>query len=172
MLADTEEFGKIIAERGAFHVKSSDWKPPVIKSLIFAIGGILALTLIVSSFWIIYAIYARVIADRKPFSWFYLADMLLPFLAVSALVTALFSASLISGTDIGDPTTPSIFFTGLTILFALFSLISFTVGIYGIRKQRSPVWARWYGLISSSALIFLTVYMGYWGLIGLRFWAY
>ena len=73
--------------------------------------------------------------------------------------------------DYGQRTLQNIFFFMATWLFAILSVCSLVFSIWSFRKPVKLI-ARIYALIVSACLVGLTLYLGYWGIIGLRLWAY
>ncbi len=172
VFAETDQYGKIMAARNTFHVKSADWKPGVFKSLLFGLGGIMGLTLLISLGWIFYALYKRYWSQNRRFGWVYISTMVLPLIAIASLVGAFFALTQMPMIDIGALTPSSAAFAFLTVIFALLAAVFFVLSIEATRRKKIPRWTRWHALVSSTALLLLAGYLTYWGVIGLRLWAY
>ena len=96
---------------------------------------------------------------------------------LSAIVLILFSFTLVgmqvnkSVAYLGQKTFANIFFYFSTWVFAGLSFLSLYFSIKSFKKPVKPV-ARLYALALSLACVGTTLYWGYWGIIGLKFWAY
>ena len=104
----------------------------------------------------------------------YLRIRIIPLLAV---VLILFSFTLVgmqvnqSIAYIGQKTSANVFFYFSTWAFAVLSFLSLYFSIKSFKKPVKPV-ARLYALALSLACLGLTLYWEYWGIIGLKLWAY
>jgi hypothetical protein len=125
----------------------------------------LAAALLYAPFWIFGALIKR----RRPTER---AMRLWPLIAVLSIIgfVVFFMGAIVDVTRLGNLTLWSfgIFFT--TLLFAFASLAS-AYALWRARKQQIRGFVRWFSSAVTLALLIATVYMAYWGVIGLRTWA-
>jgi len=122
--------------------------------------------------WIPVYLYKRLTKNKNlPH---YLRIRVIPLLAI---VVILFSFTLVglqvnqSIAYIGQKTVANVFFYIATGLFAVLSFLSIFFSIKSFKKPVKPI-ARMYAFVLSLACVSLTLYWGYWGIIGLKLWAY
>jgi CubicO group peptidase (beta-lactamase class C family) len=139
----------------------------------FILSWVIMLSGILYAFvWIPIHLYRLLTKNRHRSQ--YLRIRLVPLLAV---VLILFSFTLVgmqvnqSIAYIGQKTFANIFFYFSTWLFAVLSFSSLFFSIKSFKKPVKPA-ARLYALVLSIACVGITVYWGYWGIIGLKLWAY
>jgi len=73
--------------------------------------------------------------------------------------------------EFGMLTVLNVVFFASTLLFAGLSTLSLFTSCRSFYKPVKMI-ARIYAVILSSACFGMTLYLGYWGIIGLRLWAY
>jgi len=96
-----------------------------------------------------------------------------PLIAVLGLL-AFVGLVIVAGNDaiarLGNLTVYSFGMFLTTLIFAAASLAS-AVALWLARKQEIRRSVRWYSIAVTSALLIATVYLAYWGVIGIRTWA-
>ena len=96
-----------------------------------------------------------------------------PLLTVVSL-GAFVAIFILSSNDLierlGNFTAWSVALWAVTLLFAVASLVSFLVALWGSNQGVRPG-VRRFSRIVSTALLIAAVYLGYWGIIGVRTWA-
>ena len=101
------------------------------------------------------------------------AIRLWPLIAVLSLL-AFVGLVILSGNDaiarLGNLTIYSFGLTVTTLFFAVASLAA-AVALWLARKQEIRRFVRWFSIAVTSALLIATVYLAYWGVIGIRTWS-
>jgi hypothetical protein len=96
-----------------------------------------------------------------------------PLIAVLSLL-AFVGLFILAGNDmltrLGNLTVWSFGLFLTTLIFAAASLAS-AVAFWLARKQEIRRSVRWFSIAVTSALLIATVYLAYWGVIGIRTWA-
>lgn len=95
-----------------------------------------------------------------------------PLLAVSSLIAAVVIVMLCAADFIarmGNMTGWSIAFFLATILFAVATLAS-AVALWRAPEQGVRLGVRRYSAMVTAALLIATLYLAYWGIVGLRTW--
>jgi CubicO group peptidase (beta-lactamase class C family) len=101
------------------------------------------------------------------------AMRLWPLIAVLSLVAfiAIFKAS---SNDILNRLGGSTIYSGglfvTSLLFALFTLLG-AIAVWKARNQPIRAFVRWFSISTTSALLIATVYLAWWGVIGIRTWS-
>ncbi|HME56759.1 MAG TPA: serine hydrolase domain-containing protein [Terracidiphilus sp.] len=123
--------------------------------------------LLYAPFWIIGGLIKR---RRRPAER---SMRLWPLIAVLSLL-AFVGLSIASNSDIfarlGNLTIWSFGLFLTTLIFAVASLAS-AVALWLARKKEIRRFVRWFSILATSALLIATVYLAYWGVIGIRTWA-
>jgi hypothetical protein len=123
--------------------------------------------LLYAPFWIIGGLIKR---RRRPAER---AMRLWPLIAVLSLL-AFVGLVILSGSDgiarLGHMTIWSFGICLTTLIFAAASLAS-AVALWLARKKEIRRFVRWFSILVTSALLIATVYLAYWGVIGIRTWA-
>ncbi len=96
---------------------------------------------------------------------------LLPLAAVTAFAFMLAAAAGIQPLQLGSVNVHTVIFYGASVLFAFLSLAAFVQAGRSFRWDMNR-WARWQAFAAASACLGMTAFLGYWGLIGLRLWAF
>ena len=94
-----------------------------------------------------------------------------PLLAILSLVVGIFIFVNQSMLDLAQRSINNVVFFVATLLFALFSFLTLAFTVQSFFKP-VKVAARIYAMILSVAFVGMTIYLGYFGIIGLRIWAY
>jgi len=123
--------------------------------------------LLYAPFWIFGGLIKR---RRRPAER---AMRLWPLIAVLSLL-AFVGLVILSGSDgiarLGHMTIWSFGICLTTLIFAAASLAS-AVALWLARKKEIRRFVRWFSILVTSALLIATVYLAYWGVIGIRTWA-
>lgn len=160
-----------LATRSLYYERTAKWKPIVHRIFVFGAFIIMMSTIVYSLFWIPVHLYKKLRHKEK--RSLFIRMRLIPLFAVLSLVIGLlaFFISEPSILELGQKTPANVVFFVSTLLFAGLSVLS----IYtSFRSFSMPVKKldRIYAVILSSACFGMTLYLYYWGVIGLRLWAY
>jgi hypothetical protein len=168
----TAENQLALVDGNSAYLKTSFLKP-WIHILAFVLAWILMLSSILfAMFWIPLEIYRRV--RKKKFAFKYLRIRIVPLSAVLlillafTLVGAQASQSL---TSLGQKNMTNMFFYISTWIFTIFSFVSLYFAIRGLKLPINRI-EKVYTMLLSLACVGMTLYWGYWDIIGLRWWAY
>jgi len=168
----TTDNKRAFINRGSFY-KETSWCKPWLHGILFCLSWIIMLSSILYAIvWIPVELYKRIIKKNKRSQ--YLRIRVIPLLAV---IIILLSFTLVgiqvnqSLAYIGQKTSANVFFYFSTWSFAILSFLSL---FFAVRSFRAPVKTvtRIYALILSLSCVGTTLYWGYWGIIGLKLWAY
>lgn len=164
----TADGTRLLVTMGSYYEKTGSWKPLVYRS-----AFVLAITLMLSSvcyalFWIPVHVYKRL--RKRGNVARYIKMRIFPLCAVLSLIISIMALASQTVMEMGQPTLNNKVYFGLSITFAIFSLLSLISAVASFRKP-VRVLARIYGLAVSLACFGMTIYLGYWGIIGLRMWA-
>jgi hypothetical protein len=152
-----------------YYEKSAAWRP-WFYIVIFLLAWIFMLSTIPYAIvWVPIDLYKRI--TKKENRSKYLRVRVIPLLTVFVLLCGFIAVSNQSLFDFGQKTFGNIQFFVATLLFATLSIYSL---FNAIRSFRKPVktFARVYALIVSLSCVGMTIFFYYWGIIGLRLWAY
>lgn len=94
---------------------------------------------------------------------------LLPLAAVTAFAFMLGGAIGVQPIQLGTVNAHTVTFYLGSVLFGLLSLAAFVQAARSFRWDINR-WARWQAFAAASACLLMTVFLGHWGLIGLRMW--
>ncbi len=155
--------------RSAYYEKIAGWKPRVYQLLFFGALIIMASAIVYALVWIPIQIYKKV--RNKNNRSKYLRMRIIPLLAVLSLILGILALTNQSMLELGLKTVRNQIFYISTLLFALLSFLSV---YFTLRSFNRPVKmiASIYAVLLSSACLGLTIYFCFWGIIGLRLWAY
>ena len=161
----------ILATQSSYYERTAKWKPVVYRILIFGALVIMMSAIIYSLFWIPVHIYKRL--RRKDNRSKYIRMRLIPLFAVLSLVLGLstFIIAKPSILELGQKTPANVAFFISTLLFAGLSVASLFTSFRSFFKPVKKL-DRIYAVMLSSACFGMTLYLSYWGIIGLRLWAY
>jgi CubicO group peptidase (beta-lactamase class C family) len=168
----TPEKGRAYINGGSFYRKTSVWKPwlhgiSVSLAFVFMVSGILYAVV-----WIpVYLFKCIAKRDSRPP---YLRMRIIPLAAVIIIFLAFTLVGMQAADSVaylGQRTFANVFFYFSTWVFAALSFLSL---FFTVRSFKKPVrmMARIYGLVLSLSCVGMTLYWGYYGLIGLKWWAY
>ena len=166
---ETTDGKMIYTTSGSYFERTSRWKPLVYQVLFFGAFAVMLSSIVYSIFWIPIQLYKKF--RNKGNRSRYLRMRMAPLLAVLSLVLG---GLVIANQDLlefGSLTAPNVIFFISTLFFAGFSALSL---FFSYRSFFKPVRlvARIYAAMLSSACFGMTLYLGYWGIIGIRLWAY
>jgi hypothetical protein len=159
----------VYTSQGSYFEKASVWKIYMYRVLVFGAVILMMSTIAYSLFWIPVHIYKKLkrIGNRSK----YIRMRLIPLLAVLSLILGTIKVSDQTMLELGMLTVPNVIFFVSTLIFAGLSTISlFTTYRSFYKPVKMP--ARVYAVLLSSACFGMTLYLGYWGVIGLRLWTY
>lgn len=149
--------------------KMPSWRPWADRILFMFSWLVMFSTILYAIVWIPVDLSKRITKrdDRST----YLRIRILPLTAVIIFTIAIILVSTQPLMDYGQRTPQNIFLFIATWLFAILSVCSLFFSILSFRKPVRLV-ACVYALVVSACLVGLTLYLGYWGIIGLKLWAY
>jgi CubicO group peptidase (beta-lactamase class C family) len=166
---ETTEGRMIYATSGSYFERTSRWKPLVYQVLFFGAFAVMLSSIVYSIFWIPILLYKKF--RNKGNRSRYLRMRISPLLAVLSLVLGGLVVANQDLLEFGSLTAPNVIFFISTLFFAGFSVLSLFFSYRSFFKPVRMV-ARIYAAILSSACFGMTLYLGYWGIIGIRLWAY
>jgi hypothetical protein len=171
VFAQTPDGATVFATATSYYERTASWKPHLYRTLVFGAVVTMMSTVAYALFWIPVHIHKRRKdqTDRSP----YLAMRVIPLLAVIALFLGITIMIVAKQTmlQLGQRTPANVAFSVSTWLFAGLSVLSLYTSFRSFSRPVTKS-ARAYAVIVSSACFGMTLYLGYWGLIGLRLWAY
>lgn len=166
---NTEEYGSIMQHKGSFYVKTGSWKKYVYRGAFLGGLGILSIFILFSLFWIPFEGYRKYSSKYSPFSYQLLFWW--PFSAICSIALLMFAVSQLDFLSLGEPTASNIIFTVGTYLFGICSLGSVWTSIQGWKKDIHKG-LKIYFTLTSATLFGFTLFLIYWGWMGIRLWAY
>lgn len=168
---ETPDGRMVYASKGSYYEKTASWKPHVYRILVFGAFIVMISSIVYSLFWIPVYFYKR--WKRKNNRSHYIRMRLIPLFAVLSLVIGIttFIISEPSMLEIGQRTLCNVIFFISTLFFAALSVWSLFTSYRSFFKPVKKL-DRIYTLLLSSACFGMTLYFSYWGIIGLRLWAY
>lgn len=137
--------------------------------LVFGAVTIMLSSIAYSLFWIPVHVYKKL--KHKSNRSKYIRMRLLPLLAVLSLILGAFGIGGQTILEIGSLTVPNVVFFVSTLVFAILSFLSLFTACGSFYKPVKMT-ARVYAVLLSLACFGMTLYLSYWGIIGLRLWAY
>jgi hypothetical protein len=159
----------VYASAGTYYERVGLWKPYLHRFLVFGTIIVMFSSIVYSLFWIPAYIYKTL--KRRHIRPAYIPMRLIPLLAVLSLIFGVVMVSDQTILELGVFTARNAIFFGSTWLFAGLSALSLFTAYRSFRKPVKTT-ARVYAVLLSSACFGITVYFAYWGVIGLRLWAY
>lgn len=165
----TQEGKKALVNWNSYYEETAAWKPWVIRWSFIAAWIAMLSTIPYALVWIPVAFIKRM--AKKPHRSKYLRMRIVPLLTI---VLLLYGFALLAAQDptyLAKTTPANVQFTILTWLFAGFSFISLFLAIKSFWKPVRCI-ARIYALVVSSSCVGMTLFLGYWGMIGLRLWTF
>lgn len=159
----------VYASKELYFQKSSIWKIYLYRVLVFGAVIMMISSIAYSLFWIPVHIYKRLRNNDNRSK--YLRMRLIPLIAVLSLILGTVSLSNQTMLELGLMTVPNVLFFVSTLIFAAMSTLSlFTTYNSFFKPVKST--SRFYAVLLSLACLGMTLYLGYWGIIGLRLWSY
>jgi CubicO group peptidase (beta-lactamase class C family) len=169
IFTSTPEGTMVFATLGSYYENSGSWKLFVYRTLFFSALIIMVSSIIYMFFWI--PVHLFKILRKKENRSKYLRMRVIPLLAILSLVFGTIVVGNQSLVTVGMMTINNIIFFISTLLFAGLSIISLIFSIISFKKP-VKMFVRVYALLLSLACFGMTIYLSYWGIIGLRIWAY
>jgi CubicO group peptidase (beta-lactamase class C family) len=161
--------GMIYASRGSYYERTSIWKIYLYRVLVFGAVIIMLSSIAYSLFWIPAHIYKKL--KHKENRSKYIRMRLIPLLAVLSLVLGTMKMGDQTILELGILTVINVIFFVSTLIFAALSTLSLLTTYRSFFKPVKMA-ARVYAVLLSSACFGMTLYLSYWGVTGLRLWAY
>ncbi len=169
VFAEASDGTMVFASQGSYYEKTDPFKPIVYRTLFFGVVLVLISSVAYALVWVPVHLYRRV--TKKSGRSAYLWMRVVPLTAVLSLLLGVIIAADQTLLDFGRMSPRNVVFFVATLLFAVLSVLSlFTSWRSFFKPVKAP--ARIYAIVLSSACLGATMYLGYWGLIGLRLWAY
>ncbi len=171
VFTETTDGTMVLTTRSTYYERTAKWKPVVCRSLVYCALTIMVMAIIYSLFWIPVYIYKRL--KRKDSYSKYIMMRLIPLFAVLSLILGIIPFIIAKPTmlELGQKTVVNVIFFISTLLFAGLSVISLFTMYKGFTKPVKK-FDRIFAVFLSSACFGMTLYLSYWGIIGLRLWAY
>ena len=162
---------RVLTTQSFYYEKASKWKVVVNRILVFGALIIMMSAIVYSLFWV--PVYLYKLLSRKKSRPKYIGMRVVPLFAVLSLVLGLviFMVSGPSILEIGQKTPANVVLFISTLVFAGLSILSLYTALRSFLKPVKKL-DRIYSFILSSACFGMTLYLTYWGVIGLRLWAY
>jgi CubicO group peptidase (beta-lactamase class C family) len=159
------------ASQGSYYERTSIWKTYVYRILVFGALIIMTSSVVYSLFWIPVHICKRLM--RKDNISKYLRMRVVPLLAIISLIIGLTTIVIADQTvlELGQRTPANVLFFILTWLFAGLSVLSLYTSYRSFFRPVKKI-ARWYAVILSLTCFGMSLYLGFWDLIGLKLWIY
>jgi hypothetical protein len=95
----------------------------------------------------------------------------LPLLASLFLFGMLGSLINVAPIELGAANAKTVCFFIFSLLFAGSSIAAMVQAVRSYKWELNP-WMRWHSTAVSGACLAMTLFLGYWGLIGLRLWSF
>jgi CubicO group peptidase (beta-lactamase class C family) len=149
--------------------KTPSWKPWFDRILFIFSWMAMLSTIFYAIVWIPIELYKRF--SKKKVQSQYLRIRIVPLLAIVIFIVSLVIVATQSLMEYGQKTPENIFFFIATWIFAVLSFCSL---FFAITSFKMPVAKgdRIYAVIVSICFVGMTLYLGYWGIIGIELWAY
>ena len=166
--ADDEGRTMLFTRRDTYR-RAAPWRVPLHRA--FVVGSLLliASTVVYGIFWAPLALYRRFRGQRGVGPG--LALRLLPLLGALSLLGGGFGLSRLSLAEIGQANPGTVAFFLGTILFALLSVSSLVAVVASARRSIGRLLRAYAGMVTLASVAF-AAYLSWWGVIGLRLWAY
>lgn len=159
----------ILASAGSYYRRTGIWKVYLYRFLVFGAIIVMLSSIPYAVFWIPVHIYRKL---RKPDSRSkYISMRLVPLLAVLSVILGFIEMSNQTLLEFGLKNPINVIFFTSTLLFAGFSILSLFTTYRSFYKPVKKA-ARAYAVISSASCFGMTLFLWYWGIIGLRLWSY
>jgi len=163
----TPEGAKAMVNGRDYLEEWSPWKYWL--TVVFLIWSILVMciTVIYALFWVPAYVYKKV--SKKNLTIQVVTVRIIPFIAILVLITGLV---LIGNQEIyymGKITFANISFFISTWLFAILSIVGLVAVVFFFKKTTGRI-SRVHNLITACTLLGMTLFLWYWGVIGLKLW--
>jgi hypothetical protein len=157
------------ASKGSYYERTAFWKTLLYRALVFGAVAMMLSSIAYATFWIPVHIYKKVKHSENRSKC--VSMRLVPLLAVVSLILGTLKVGDQTILEFGMFTAANAIFYVSTLLFAGLSTLSL---LTTYRSFRRPVrtMARLYAVLLSASCFGMTLYLSYWGVIGLRLWAY
>lgn len=171
VFTETSDGKMVLATRSLYYERTAKLKPIVHRIFVFGAFVIMMSAIVYSLFWIPVHLYKKL---RHNENWAkYIRMRLIPLFAVLSLVLGLLAFFIAEPSilELGQKTPANVVFFISTLLFAGLSVLSLFASFRSFFKPVKKL-DRIYAVILSSACFGMTLYLYYWGIIGLRLWVY
>jgi len=159
----------VYATRGSYYEKTAGWKSLVYPNLFLGAMIIMLSSVAYAVFWIPLHLFKR--RRKVDVRSKYLRMRTVPLLAVLSLLLGIMIVADQTLLEFGQMTVRNVVFFISTLIFAGLSVLSlFTSYRSFFRPVKNT--ARIYAVILSLTCFGMTIFLGYWGIICLRLWAY
>jgi CubicO group peptidase (beta-lactamase class C family) len=169
VFTETPDGKMVFASRGSYYERSPSWKPFAYRVLVFGALAIMISAIAYALFWIPVHIYKKL--KHKDNRSKYIRMRLIPLLAVLSLILGAVKMGDQTMLEFGMLTVLNVIFFLSTLNFAGLSTLSLFTAYRSFHKPVKTA-AKVYAVVLSSACFGMTLYLGYWRIIGLRLWAY
>ena len=169
VFARTNDGSMAYSSSGTYYERTSLWKVYWYRFLVFGATVMMLSSIVYALFWVPVHIYKK-IRHRNTRSK-YVSMRLVPLLAVLSLVFGALKMGDQTILELGSLTVLNVIFFLSTLAFAGLSALSLLTTCRSFFKPvRLP--ARVYAVLLSSSCFGMTLYLTYWGVVGMRLWAY
>ena len=171
VFTETSDGKMVLATRGSYYERTARWKPVLYRILFFGAFIIMMSAIVYALFWIPLYVYKRL--KRKDNVSKYIRMRLIPLFAVLSLVIGMLTFIIIQPSilELGQRSFANVVFSISTVLFAGFSVWSIFTAFKSFYKPVKKL-DHIYSVILSLACFGMTLYLYFWGIIGLRLWEY
>ena len=169
VFAENPDGGLVYASQGSYYERTSIWRTYLYRVLVFGAVIIMMSSIAYALFWIPVHIFKKI--KRRDNRSKHISMRLVPLLAVLSLILGVLKMGDQTMLELGLLTVLNVIFFVSTLIFAGLSTISLFTAYRSFFKPVKMA-ARVYAVLLSSACFGMTLYLGYWGLIGLRLWSY
>ncbi|UCE25190.1 MAG: serine hydrolase, partial [Candidatus Zixiibacteriota bacterium] len=169
VFATTPDGRMVYASQGFYYERTAFWKTLIHRILVFGAVILMLSSMAYALVWVPVHLYKRFTHNENRSK--YLSMRVVPLLAVLSLILGIMPLSDSTLIEFGSFTLSTAIFFVSTLLFAGFSTLSVYTSYRSFFKPVKTV-ARVYAVLLSTACFGMTLYLGYWDVIGLRLWAY
>jgi hypothetical protein len=159
------------ASQRSYYERSAIWKTYVYRTLVFGALIIMMSSIAYALFWVPVHIYKKLM--RRDNRSKYLRMRVVPLLDVISIIIGVATVIIADQTvlELGQKTPTNVVFFVSTWLFAGLSVLSLGTLYRSFFRPVKKI-ARWYAVVLSLACFGMTLYLGSWGLIGIKLWSY
>jgi CubicO group peptidase (beta-lactamase class C family) len=159
------------ASPGSYYERTSIWRARAHRIFFFGALMIMFSALVYFTFWLPVHVYKWLKHNENRSN--YVRMRVVPLVAVGSLVLGILAIFLADQTilELGKRTPANVVFFFSTLAFAVFSALSIVTTAASYTKPVRRM-ARYYATVLSAACVGMALYLGTYGLIGLRLWAY